>query len=168
MDDRHETLSVCECIQRIMTNHHLKLSTAESCTGGRIASSLTAVPGSSAYFIGSVVAYQNEVKERLLDVDSDDIDKYEVVSREVAISMVKGACRIFSSDYALASTGYAGPDGGTAKSPVGTIWLAYGTADNVETFCCTADHGRLANVENASATVLELFAEFLLSKYSNK
>ena len=84
MDDRHETLSVCECIQRIMTNHHLKLSTAESCTGGRIASSLTAVPGSSAYFIGSVVAYQNEVKERLLDVDSDDIDKYEVVSREGA------------------------------------------------------------------------------------
>ena len=99
-----------------MTNHHLKLSTAESCTGGRIASSLTAVPGSSAYFIGSVVAYQNEVKERLLDVDSDDIDKYEVVSREVAISMVKGACRLFSSDYALASTGCAGPDGGDGRA----------------------------------------------------
>lgn len=168
MDDRHETLSVCECIQRIMTNHNFKLATAESCTGGRIASALTAVPGSSAYFIGSVVAYQNEVKERLLGVAPDDISEYEVVSKEVAVSMVKGACRLFSTDYALASTGCAGPDGGTQKSPVGTIWLAYGSADNVETFCCTADHGRVANVENAAATVLELFAEYLLSKYPNK
>ena len=87
----------------------MTLSTAESCTGGRIAAAITAHSGASRYFQGGLVAYQNEVKEQLLGVPSEMIDRYGVVSRQVAEQMVRGACTLFHTDYALASTGYAEP-----------------------------------------------------------
>ena len=85
----------------------MTVSTAESCTGGRIASAITARSGASRYFMGGLVAYQNEVKEQMLGVPAEMIERYGVVSRQVAEEMVKGACRLFHTDYALASTGYA-------------------------------------------------------------
>ena len=86
----------------------MTISTAESCTGGRIAAAITAHSGASNYFQGGLVAYQNEVKEQMLGVPKEMIDTYGVVSREVAEQMVKGACRLFHTDYAMASTGSTG------------------------------------------------------------
>ncbi len=152
---------IAEKIQRILIDHSRTLSTAESCTGGRIASAITAVPGSSAYFQGSVVAYQNEVKETLLGVRHDTIERFDVVSREVVIEMVEGACRLFGTDYAMATSGCAGPGGGTEDIPIGTIWIAFGSPGCVKTFRCEGDNGRISNVKYATAKVLKLFLDYL-------
>ncbi len=155
---------IAERIQRIMIGRGLTLSTAESCTGGRIASAVTAVAGSSAYFQGSVVAYQNEVKEELLGVSHETILHFDVVSREVVTEMVKGACRLFGTDYAVATSGCAGPGGGTNTIPVGTIWIAVGSPDDVRTFRCEGDRGRLQNVNTATEKALELLLDYLERK----
>lgn len=136
------------------------VSTAESCTGGRIASAITAVSGASNYFQGSIVAYQNAVKERLLGVPSAMIEEYDVVSKQVVEAMVKGACRLFHTDYALASTGYAEPWGEHSVK----IWIGWGSEDDVHSLCLTEDHGRLANVESATERVLHEFELYILNK----
>jgi nicotinamide-nucleotide amidase len=100
------------------------VATAESCTGGLVSQRLTAVAGSSRYFLGGVVAYSNEAKERLLDIDGQEIEELGAVSREVAVAMARGALGRFGADYGLGVTGVAGPDGGTAAKPVGTVHLA--------------------------------------------
>ena len=105
----------------------MTLGTAESCTGGRIAESIVASPGSSNYFKGSIVSYVDEIKERLLGVDPKLIEEKTAVCEEVAIAMVKGACKTLNTDFAISATGIAGPGGGTPEIPVGTIWLACGT-----------------------------------------
>lgn len=119
-------------ILRLMTSSGKSLSTAESCTSGRIAAALTSVDGASAYFQGALVAYQNEVKVRLLGVSAEDIEKYDVVSRPVVIQMVKGACARFNTDYAIASTGYVGKD-----NPESDVWVAFGSAEEVHTLHCS-------------------------------
>lgn len=133
------------------------VSTAESCTGGRIASAITAVSGASNYFQGSIVAYQDTVKERLLGVPHAMIEEYDVVSKEVVEAMVKGACKFFGTDYALASTGYAEPWGEHDVK----IWIGWGSKDDVHSLCLTEDHGRLANVENATERVLSEFEQYV-------
>ena len=109
----------------------MTISTAESCTGGRIAAAITARSGASRYFQGGVVAYQNEVKEQLLGVPPEMIEEYDVVSRPVAEQMVRGACRLFHSDYALASTGYAEAWEGHEVE----IWVAWGSETDVHSIC---------------------------------
>ena len=141
-----------------------KLSTAESCTSGRIAAEITSVSGSSAYFQGGLIAYQNDVKMKMLGVRVETIDVFDVVSEEVVKEMVRGACRLFGTDYAIASTGYAGPSGGTDKIAVGTIWIACGSVDSMRTKCLTGDLGRVANVERASEEALKLMLDFLLDE----
>ena len=135
----------------------MTLSTAESCTGGRIAAAITAHSGASRYFQGGLVAYQNEVKEQLLGVPSEMIDRYGVVSRQVAEQMVRGACTLFHTDYALASTGYAEPWQGHDVE----IWVAWGSADDVHSLCLTEDFGRVKNVELATQCVLDEFDKYL-------
>ena len=135
----------------------MTLSTAESCTGGRIAAAITAHSGASCYFQGGLVAYQNEVKEQLLGVPSEMIDRYGVVSRQVAEQMVRGACTLFHTDYALASTGYAEPWQGHDVE----IWVAWGSADDVHSLCLTEDFGRVKNVEIATQCVLDEFNKYL-------
>ncbi len=120
-----ETLA--ELVAQLCTSKGLSLSTAESCTGGYLASRLTALPGCSAYFRGGVVAYSNEVKETLLGVSHDTLAQHGAVSEETALEMARGAQQRLGSHYALASTGIAGPDGGTAAKPVGTVWIALAT-----------------------------------------
>lgn len=141
-----------------------KLSTAESCTSGRIASEITSVSGSSAYFQGGLIAYQDEVKIKMLGVNAKTIDTCDVVSEEVVREMVRGACRLFGTDYAIASTGYAGPSGGTESIPVGTIWIACGSVDCIKTKCLTGDLGRVQNVKRATKEALLLMDEFLLEE----
>ena len=105
------------------------LSTAESCTSGRVATVLTATPGSSEYYLGGIVCYADKVKEELLGVDQQLIETKTSVCEEVVKQLVLGSNKLFHSDYAVAVSGYAGPGGGTPEIPVGTIWIAVGNEE---------------------------------------
>ena len=100
------------------------LSAAESCSGGYISHLITSIPGSSGYYKGGVCAYSNEIKKNLLNVKEDTLNRVGAVSKEVAIEMVKGVKAAMNTDYAISTTGIAGPDGGTEEKPVGTVWIA--------------------------------------------
>ena len=102
----------------------LKLSLAESCTGGMIGCMITSVSGASSFFMGSAVTYSNESKERILGVSHDSLVKYGAVSETVAKEMAEGSLKVYGSDIAASVTGIAGPNGGTPEKPVGTVWMA--------------------------------------------
>ena len=125
-----ETLA--ELVHKTLTERGLTLATAESCTGGTIASSLTAQAGASAYFKGGVVAYSNEVKECALGVQHSTLEAHGAVSEETAREMAEGVRTRLGSDLAIATTGIAGPDGGTPEKPVGTVWIAVADATHTE------------------------------------
>ena len=150
-------------INEILWRTHKTISTAESCTAGKISSILTGTPGASAYFKGGLVAYTNEVKIQMLGVDSEVIDAHTAVCEEVARQMVLGAIKTFGTDYAVASTGFAGPGGPDLKTGirVGTIWVAAGNADNIVTLCLTEDEGRDHNRRKASAAAIHILLELL-------
>jgi nicotinamide-nucleotide amidase len=110
------------------------LATAESCTGGFLAHKITSIPGSSAYFMGSVVAYSNTVKMNQLNVKPSTLEKNGAVSEETVKEMVQGALDLLKTDLAIAISGVAGPDGGTPEKPVGTIWIAIGDKNKTKTY----------------------------------
>lgn len=139
----------------------LTIGTAESCTGGRISEAIIAIPGSSDYYKGGIVAYIDEVKERILGVPHEILEEYTAVSEEVARQMVLGTINTIDVDFAIASTGYAGPGGGTKDNPVGTIWLAYGNKEEVRTFKLTEDFGRDINLAIATNKAIRLMLDFL-------
>ena len=105
------------------------IATAESCTGGRLAAALNAQPGSSVFYLGSVVAYANEVKEQVLGVEQDTLAQHGAVSEQTVREMAEGVRRLMRTDYAIATSGIAGPDGGTEEKPVGTVWIAWATPE---------------------------------------
>lgn len=148
-------------IQQYLYGANLTLGTAESCTGGRIAEAVIAVPGSSAYFKGGIISYTNEVKESLLGVDHQLLEEQTAVCEDVAKAMVRGAIKALNVDFAIASTGIAGPGGGTAENPVGTIWLACGNVDNIVTMKLTEDFGRDINLAIATSKALQMFIAYL-------
>ena len=148
-------------IQQYLYGSEQTVGTAESCTGGRIAEAIIAVPGASTYFKGGIVSYTNEVKERLLGVDHQLLEEKTAVCEEVAEAMVRGAIKALNVDYAIAATGVAGPGGGTPENPVGTIWIACGSADKVVTTKLTEDYGRDINLAIATSKALQLFLAFL-------
>lgn len=113
-----------EQIGQLLQKHKLTMGTAESCTGGRIAHLITSVPGSSAYFLGGVVSYSNQVKHEVLKVSEESLEKYGAVSRPVVVQMVRGIQYLLHCDCAVATSGIAGPGGGTPDKPVGTVWIA--------------------------------------------
>jgi nicotinamide-nucleotide amidase len=115
----------------MLAEKKLTLSIAESCTGGKIAQTLTAIPGSSQYFIGSIVCYHKDVKKELLDVKPATIDKYSVVSAEVAREMAKGALKAMRTDYAIAVTGNAGPTSDDTDEAVGVVFIAVASKEHV-------------------------------------
>ena len=148
-------------VSEILWETEKTVSTAESCTGGRIAEAIIAVPGASKYFKGGIISYVDEIKERLLGVDPQVLEEKTAVCEEVAIAMVKGACRALNTNYAIAATGFAGPTGGTKDIPVGTIWLACGSLERVVTIKVQEDHGRDINLAIATNKAMELFLNFL-------
>ena len=148
-------------ISEILWETEKTVSTAESCTGGRIGEAMIAVPGASKYFKGGIISYVDEIKERLLGVDHQLLEEKTAVCEEVAIAMVKGAIQALQTDYAIAATGFAGPTGGTKDIPVGTIWLACGSLDRVVTLKVEEDHGRDINLAIATNKAMELFLGFL-------
>lgn len=143
------------------------LSTAESCTSGRVATVLTATPGSSEYYLGGIVCYADKVKEELLGVDQQLIETKTSVCEEVVKQLVLGSNKLFHSDYAVAVSGYAGPGGGTPEIPVGTIWIAVGNEENIVTRKLQLDHGRDKNVSIATFTAMQMLHELLSSQAQN-
>ena len=113
----------------LLKQRNASIATAERCTGARLAAALNALPGSSAYYLGSVVAYANEVKEQVLGVEHDTLMQYGAVSEQTVREMAEGVRRLMHTDYAIATSGIAGPDGGTEDKPVGTVWIAWATPE---------------------------------------
>jgi nicotinamide-nucleotide amidase len=133
-------------VQRRMQERKLTLSTAESCTGGSIASMITGHPGSSGHFQGSVVSYGNEVKNMLLDVPKEMLAQYGAVSKEVVETMAKNVRLALKTDYSVATSGVAGPGGGTEEKPVGTIWIAVAGPDGVKSRLLSSGKDRKRNI----------------------
>ena len=150
-----------EKVGELLKAKKLSLSTAESCTGGSIAALVTSVPGSSEYFNGGIVAYSNEVKMSLLHVSAETLEKYGAVSRETVIEMVKGAMKALKTDCAVATSGIAGPGGGTAEKPVGTVWIAAAYKNEIRTMKQDTDRGREMNVERAGNNAFLLLLDLL-------
>lgn len=140
----------------ILTERGETLATAESCTGGNIAHEITRIAGSSVYFKGSVVAYSNEVKIRVLNVSSETLSGFGAVSRETVLQMVSGVQRLLSSDCAIATSGIAGPGGGSVEKPVGTVWIAvrYGERSEAECFCFEGDREQVIARATQSALLM--------------
>lgn len=151
-------------INEIMWRNHKTLSTAESCTAGRIASVITAVPGSSNYYKGGLVCYADEIKAELLKVDAAIIEEKTAVCEEVVRQMVIGVNETFHTDYAVAISGFAGPggpDGGKSGVIVGTIWIAVGNAEKIETKMLVEDNGRDKNLASATKTAMYMLRDYL-------
>ncbi len=125
-------ISLEEVLGNALKEKGLTVSTAESCTGGYIAHLLTSIAGSSEYFHGSVVSYTNEIKANQLGVDAMDIEKYGAVSQQVVEQMATGVRQLLKTDFAMATSGIAGPDGGTEEKPVGTVWIAIAGPEGVK------------------------------------
>jgi len=157
-----------QLIEDFLQAHELSLSTAESCTGGNIARLLTSIPGSSRVFRGGAVAYSNELKQSLLDVDAGTLEKYGAVSEETVREMASGAKRNFRTDYAVAVSGIAGPDGGTADKPVGLVWIAVAGKNKVISRKHVFGNDRAINMERASTAALTLLWQLLNSEHDPK
>lgn len=155
-------------INQLMWNSGKTLSTAESCSAGRIATIITCSAGSSVYFKGGLVCYTDEVKEKFLGVGHEIIDEKTAVCEEVARQMVIGANKMFDSDYCIALTGFAGPGGGTVDCPVGTIWIAIGSKDRIVTQKVFNDLGRDENMNLATETAMGMLKDFLEEELEKK
>jgi nicotinamide-nucleotide amidase len=153
-----------EAVGKILLDNFLTVSTAESCTGGKIASLITSVPGSSAWFRGSVVAYDNSIKTAVLGVDPATISRHGAVSEETAKEMASGMRQLAATDYAVAVTGIAGPTGGTAGKPVGTVWIAVASARGVVTEKHRFADDRAINISRSSYAALNLLRKQIFSR----
>ena len=147
VSDQDEALGAA--VVRCLTERKATLATAESCTGGAIAASITAVPGSSAMFLGSVVAYDNRIKQSLLGVSEEALESHGAVSEAVVRQMAEGAKKRLGTDYALATSGVAGPSGGSIEKPVGTVWMALAGPNGVESKCLNVGNNRTRNIERS-------------------
>lgn len=151
-------------IGEALRERHLMMGTAESCTGGRIASMITQIPGSSEYFSGGVVSYSNAVKHTVLGVSKDDLEQDDAVSRSVVEQMALGAIRTLDCDCAVATSGIAGPGGGTEDKPVGTVWVAAAWKDKVVSECYHFGTIRGENIRQAAHAALKMLFVLLQSK----
>jgi len=141
-------------IGQILRERAQSLSAAESCTAGRISHMIASVPGASDYYLGSVTSYAVSIKERVLGVTPETIQKYGVVSSEVAAAMAVGVRKLTGSDYSVSTTGLAGP-GGDGFNPEGTVWIGVSKIGKTKTFCKHFDCGREQNIENFATSALE-------------
>ena len=126
-----EDIRMEQLIGNLLKEKKKKVATAESCTGGYLAHLITTIPGGSSYFEGTVVSYSNDVKMNLLGVSKETLDIVGAVSKETVEQMVKGVLRQMNTDYAISTSGIAGPDGGTPDKPVGTVWIAVGNRERI-------------------------------------
>jgi PncC family amidohydrolase len=151
----------------VVIGHILKekgktMATAESCTGGYIAHLITSIAGSSAYYKGTLVSYANEVKENVLGVQKETLKKFGAVSEETVKEMVKGTIKVLNVDFALATSGIMGPDGGSGEKPVGTVWIAAGNKEKVETLKLNLRFDRQRNITITANNALNFLRKFIL------
>lgn len=157
-----ETLEMA--IGRLLRKKHATLSTAESCTGGYISHLITTVPGSSDYFIGSVIAYDNIVKTGILNIPQETIMKHGAVSFETSQSMATGVREILETDYSIGITGIAGPAGGTDEKPVGTVWISVASPKSIITEKFVYGFDRMLNIRRSSLAALNMLRKQILNE----
>ena len=148
-------------VGRLLKEQGKTLSTAESCTGGMIAHKLTSVSGSSSYFLGSVVSYANEVKVESLGVSEENLKSHGAVSEQVVSQMAEGVRQRLHTDYAIATSGIAGPEGGTGEKPVGTVWIAIATPKETISKKYLFGHNRARNISVSADTALNMLRKQL-------
>jgi nicotinamide-nucleotide amidase len=154
---------LADVVGGLLTERGLTAVTAESCTGGLVAKKLTDTPGSSTYFLGGVITYSNELKESLLGVDRRDLQCYGAVSEQVASAMAAGVRESLGADCAIATTGIAGPGGGTAQKPVGLVWIATDVRGIIDARKYTMFRTRAEIRERTAHTALDLLRRRLLA-----
>ena len=162
--DQDDTLEAT--VGRLLKKAGMTLSAAESCTGGEISHLITSVPGASAYYLGSVTSYAVSVKEKVLGVPAETIEKFGVVSGEVAAAMAEGVRKVTGSDYAISTTGLAGPDG-DALNPVGTVWIGVAGPNGVKTEKRHFRNDRKRNIQRFSAEALNILRLQILEDLSH-
>lgn len=160
-----EDKTMAQVLGDLLTERELTIACAESCTGGNLAHRIVQMPGSSAYFLGSVVSYSNDVKAQVLGVPRADIDNYGAVSQQVVEAMVEGVSRLMRTQCAIATSGIAGPDGGTMYKPVGTVWIAAKCLDRVVSECIHFDGSRNEVIEQATNHGLFMLIRLLRNEY---
>jgi len=161
-----EDIAIEKAILNYMAEKELTLSTAESCTGGYIAHLITQHAGSSKVFFGGAVSYSYELKESILGVKNETLWQYGAVSQETVTEMVQGALLNFKSDYAVAVTGIAGPDGGTPEKPVGTVWIGVANTEKTITKKFQFGNKRIQNIERTAVAALNML-HLLLEEFKN-
>ena len=159
--DKDENLATV--VIKILKEKNKTIGTAESCTGGYIAHLITSNPGSSIGYKGSIISYANDVKENILGVTDETLRTVGAVSEETVIQMVKGAIEKLNVDFAVATSGIMGPDGGTDEKPVGTVWIAAGNKGKVQTAKLAFRFDRERNIEMTSHTALNFLRKFILA-----
>jgi nicotinamide-nucleotide amidase len=160
-----EDIALEKALLNIMEERKLTLSTAESCTGGYIAHLITQHPGCSAVYTGGAVVYSNQLKESVLGVTHETLEKFGAVSEETVREMAQGAMNHFKTDYAVAVTGIAGPDGGTPGKPVGTVWIAVANPKGVTAKLFTFGNKRAQNIERSAIAALSMILNELRQDY---
>lgn len=160
--DHDDTLQ--EALGRLLSIHGKTLSTAESCTGGTISQLITSIPGSSEYFLGGVTSYANSVKTGVLGVAPEIIEKHGAVSSECVAAMAEGVRRLTDSDYSVATSGIAGPGGGTPEKPVGTVWVGVSSQKGTETYKVQYKGDRKRNIERSAAFALNSIRKKILNE----
>lgn len=160
-----EDKSVAQVLGELLSERELTVACAESCTGGNLAHRIVQVPGSSAYFLGSVVSYSNDVKAEVLKVSRNDIAAEGAVSQPVAEEMARGVAALMRSNCAIATTGIAGPDGGTKLKPVGTVWIAAKYGDKVVSECRHFKGDRNEVIESATNHGMVMLINLLRNTY---
>ena len=154
-----------DVVAKLLLSNNMTLSTAESCTGGLISDRLTNVSGSSKYFNGGVVAYSNEIKSSVLNVNKDIINSHGAVSDEVAMEMARGVKEKFSSDIGISTTGIAGPSGGTKSKSVGLVYVGFSTGEFEKTYKFSFTPYRKENKLMTSQAALNIIRLFLLKEF---
>ena len=152
-----------QCIGRMLAKHGKTMSAAESCTGGTISALMTSVPGSSEYYLGSVTSYANSVKTGVLGVKPEVIEKFGAVSSECVAQMAEGVRKLTGSDFSVATSGIAGPGGGSETKPVGLVWIGVSSARGTETLKMVFRGDRLRNMERFAASALDTLRKKLKS-----
>ena len=163
--DKDDTLQ--ECIGRMLAENGKTVSAAESCTGGTIAALFTSVAGSSEYFLGSVTSYANSVKTGVLGVPEEIIAEYGAVSSECVAAMAEGVRRINGSDYSIATSGIAGPGGGSEAKPVGTVWIGVSSPKETKTYKMVFIGDRKRNIERFAANALNILRITIVNELNN-
>lgn len=161
LPDDLQCMPVEERVGRLLLAGNLTMGTAESCTGGNIAHLITSVPGSSAWFLGGIVSYSNQVKQEVLGVSEKTLEQYGAVSQPVAEQMVLGVKRILHCDCAVATSGIAGPGGGSPDKPVGTVWIAALCKDKIITSLFHFKGNRQEIISQSSEAALTMLLELI-------